>query len=111
MTLTKNNLALEIAGETGFQSSSAYQIVDIIFRLMREKLMNGDRVEIRGFGTFEVKETKPKPSARNPRTGAVIYVPARRKITFRPGKILKEALKEPHALPEHINEESPVLSR
>ena len=41
---------------------------------------------------IEVKDTKPKPAARNPRTGEVVYVPARRKPHFKPGKQLKEAL-------------------
>ena len=51
------------------------------------------RVEIRDFGVFEVKQTKAKPQARNPRTNELVYVPARRKTHFRPGKQLKEALR------------------
>ena len=51
--------------------------------------------EIRNFGVFEVKPTKAKPRARNPRTNEEIYVPARRKTHFKPGKLLKEVLKQP----------------
>ncbi|NQT24276.1 HU family DNA-binding protein, partial [candidate division KSB1 bacterium] len=47
------------------------------------------------FGVFEVKKTKPKPKARNPKTGEIIYVPARRKTHFKAGKLLKEVLKQP----------------
>ena len=53
------------------------------------------RIEIRNFGVFEVKPTKAKPRARNPRTNEEIYVPARRKTHFKPGKLLKEVLKKP----------------
>ncbi|MEZ4763182.1 MAG: HU family DNA-binding protein [Calditrichia bacterium] len=72
--------------------------MNIVFQALREILAEADpeiRIEIRDFGVFEVKETKPKPKARNPRTGDIIYVPARRKTHFKPGKLLKEILKEP----------------
>ena len=67
-------------------------MVDSLFEAMRDTLIEGNRIEIRGFGVLEVKDTKPKPAARNPRTGEVVYVPARRKTHFKPGKQLKEAL-------------------
>ena len=70
-------------------------MVDTVFETMRESLIDGHRIEIRGFGVFQVKETRPKPAARNPRTGQIIYVPARRKTHFRPGKLLKEELHKP----------------
>ena len=53
------------------------------------------RIELRNFGIFEVKPTRAKPRARNPRTNEEIYVPPRRKIHFKPGKILKQYLKKP----------------
>lgn len=72
-------------------------IVDSFFESIRELLMKADpvvRIEIREFGVFEVKETKPKPKARNIQTGEFVYVPGRRKMHFKPGKILKQFLKE-----------------
>ena len=95
MTTTKKDLAMEIAKDTGCRKSLASKMVNSIFKAMRESLINGDRIEIRGFGVFQVKNTKPKPAARNPRTGEIIYVPARRKTHFKPGKLLKEALHKP----------------
>ncbi len=92
MTTTKKDLALEVAKETGCKKSLAAKMVDSVFSAMRNSLVKGDRIEIRGFGVFQVKDTKPKPAARNPRTGDVIYVPARRKTHFKPGKLLKDAL-------------------
>ena len=50
----------------------------------------GKKVEIRGFGTFFVKKIKENHSARNPRTGELIYVPERNKVRFRASKKLKE---------------------
>jgi nucleoid DNA-binding protein len=70
-------------------------MVDSVFSAMRNSLVKGDRIEIRGFGVFQVKDTKPKPAARNPRTGEIIFVPARRKTHFKPGKLLKDALHRP----------------
>ncbi|MFC1650235.1 HU family DNA-binding protein [Candidatus Latescibacterota bacterium] len=95
MTTTKKDLALEVAKDTGCKKSLASKMVDSIFKAMRESLIKGDRIEIRGYGVFQVKDTKPKPAARNPRTGEIIYVPARRKTHFKPGKLLKEALHKP----------------
>ena len=95
MTTTKKDLALEVAEETGCKKSLASKMVDSVFNAMRKSLISGDRIEIRGFGVFQVKDTKPKPAARNPRTGDVIYVPERRKTHFKPGKLLKEALHKP----------------
>ena len=80
---------------TGCKKSLASKMVDSIFTAMRNSLINGDRIEIRGFGVFQVKDTKPKPAARNPRTGEIIYVPARRKTHFKPGKLLKDELHKP----------------
>lgn len=58
---------------------------------MTESIIQGDRIEARGFGVFEVKKTNPR-NARNPRTGEPVFVPARRKVMFKPGKVLKGAL-------------------
>jgi len=72
-------------------------IVTSFFESVRELLMEAAptaRIEIRDFGIFEVKKTKPKPKARNIKTGEFVFVPGRRKILFRPGKILKNFLKE-----------------
>jgi nucleoid DNA-binding protein len=92
MTTTKKDLALRVAQETGCKKNLASKMVDVIFIAMRDSLIKGDRIEIRGFGVFQIKHTLPKPAARNPRTGEVIHVPARRKTHFKPGKMLKDAL-------------------
>ena len=52
------------------------------------------RIEIRNFGVFEVKPTRAKPRARNPKTNVEVYVPPRRKIHFKPGKIIRQELQQ-----------------
>ena len=96
-TVTKKDLALLVSEHTGCKKNQAAEMVDGLFVAMRDSLIQGNRIEIRGFGVFQVKDTLPKPAARNPRTGEIIYVPARRKTHFKPGRLLKEALHEPPA--------------
>ena len=91
-TITKKDLALLVSRSTGCKKNLAAKRVDSLFVAMRDSLIHGNRIEIRGFGVFQVKDTRPKPAARNPRTGEIIYVPARRKTHFKPGRLLKEAL-------------------
>ena len=102
-TVTKKDLARIVADTIGCKNNLTLQMVDSLFEAMRDTLIEGNRIEIRGFGVLEVKDTKPKPAARNPRTGEVVYVPARRKTHFKPGKQLKEAL---HSAPSDHNAEA-----
>ena len=93
MTTTRKELVNEISEALRLKKTQIYPIIDTLFDVMRDNLIEGNRIEIRGFGALEIKDTKPKPAARNPRTGDTIEVPARRKAKFKPCKILKEALR------------------
>ncbi|MXX11924.1 MAG: integration host factor subunit beta [Gemmatimonadetes bacterium] len=95
MTMTKKDIALKISDRLGIKKQLAYEIVNTLFNTMRENLIAGDRIEIRGFGVLGIKPTKPKPAARNPRTGEIVYVHARRKSYFKAGVLIKKALHEP----------------
>lgn len=64
-------------------------IVNTIFDSMTQSLARGDRIEIRGFGSFEVRTRKPR-LGRNPKTGASVQVAVRRVPFFKVGKELKE---------------------
>ena len=64
-------------------------IVNIVFDSMTGALSSGDRIEIRGFGSFEVRERKAR-KARNPKTGASVELGARKVPFFKVGKELKE---------------------
>lgn len=67
------------------------KIVDTIFNEITEALVHGDRVELRGFGAFSVKEREPR-TGRNPRTGETVQVDAKRLPFFKTGKGLRERL-------------------
>ena len=98
LTFTKKDITNHVAEKVGSTYASTKGTVDAVFESLRE-IMSQDhrsmRIEIRNFGVFEVKPTKAKPKARNPRTNEVVYVPARRKSHFRPGKKLREVLRRP----------------
>ena len=69
-------------------------IIDTFFESIEEALINKRSIELRGFGTFFTKEIKEKYSARNPKTGGLIYVPKKIKIRFRASKKFKEFLNQ-----------------
>lgn len=97
-TVTKKDVSKRVASMLNEKIYTTEKFVDAVFTSMRQILAEAEdeiRIEIRDFGVFEVKKTKPKPKARNPRSGQVIYVPARRKTHFKAGKLLKEILKRP----------------
>ncbi len=65
-------------------------VVDIFSESISLALMKKKKVEIRGFGTFFIKKIKEKYSARNPKTGELIYVPEKNKVRFKSSKKLIE---------------------
>ena len=67
-------------------------IIDNFCLSLEKALIKGNIVEIRGFGTFFIKKIKEKYSARNPKTGQLVYVPEKKKVRFRASKKLKEIL-------------------
>jgi nucleoid DNA-binding protein len=94
-TVTKRELARQVAAHAFCSYAQAQEMVDALFTGLREQLIEGHRIEVRGFGVLTVKDTKAKTAARNPRTGERVFVPARRKVLFKPGKQLKQALTQP----------------
>lgn len=97
-TYTKRDVAAKVAQLSSDKMLVAEKWVDHLFTALREIMTSASpelRIEIRDFGVFEVKRTKAKPKARNPRTGETIYVPARRKTHFKPSKLLKSFLEQP----------------
>lgn len=66
-------------------------VIDMIFDCMKEALSKGEKIEIRGFANFKIKERRGR-IARNPKTGEKITVPPQRAISFKMSKALREAL-------------------
>jgi integration host factor subunit beta len=96
-TLTRKDVEKKMEDKLLGRRVTRKLIVDSLFDSLRELIMSASpviRIEIRDFGVFEVKKTKPKPKARNLKTGEFVFVPGRRKMHFKPGKILKNFLKQ-----------------
>ncbi len=97
-TVTKKDIVVRTALKFDGKVYDVEKIISSVFDALSEFMKEADpqiRIEIRDFGVFEVKITKAKPKARNPKTGEIIYVPARKKTHFRAGKLLKDAFKKP----------------
>lgn len=87
-------------------------VIDAIGELMLEADPEV-RIELRDFGVFEVKKTKAKPKARNPKTNETVFIPSRRKTHFKPSKKLKEVLQTPlsdldYTIPSGSADDSPA---
>ena len=67
------------------------QVVDIFFEEIAQRLAEGGRIELRGFGAFSTREREAR-TGRNPRTGEAVDVPAKRVPYFKPGKEMRNAL-------------------
>ena len=89
--MTKAELVELIAAETGVSKKDTAEIVELIMTNIGQALVAGDRVELRGFGSFKVK-TRGERLARNPRTGASVAVPAKRVPFFKASNDLKARL-------------------
>ena len=89
MALTKSQLIDMIAKRTELPRKQAERVVNTVFRSMAKSLVEGQRIEMRGFGSFTVKHYPPYVG-RNPRTGKKVDVPSKRAIKFKVGKDLRE---------------------
>jgi integration host factor subunit beta len=87
--MNKSELIRTLAEERNISVEEATDIVNIFFDSMKEALKNGNRVEIRGFGSFKIKEYKGY-QGRNPKTGEKVEVKPKRLPFFRSGKDLRE---------------------
>ena len=68
------------------------KIIDIFFKDIENALLNDKNVQLRDFGNIFIKKIKEKYSARNPKTGELVYVPKKKKVRFRASKKLKQIL-------------------
>ena len=88
--MTKSELVEQLMDNNEvLNKREAEMIVNAIFDGIGEALMNGDRVEIRGFGSFTVRERDAR-EARNPKSGEIVSIPAKKTPFFKTGKELRE---------------------
>lgn len=92
--MTKGELIEIIAQRSDFNLKRAELVVNTVFNAMSGALEEGDRVEIRGFGSFEVRKYDAY-TGRNPKTGAVVNVAAKRAPFFKTGKELRGRINGP----------------
>jgi integration host factor subunit alpha len=92
MALTKADMAESLFDEMGLNKKEARELVDLYFHQLVTCLVLGEPVKLSGFGNFDLRDKK-EHLGRNPRTGEKIPVPARRVVTFRPGKKLQARVK------------------
>ena len=86
--MIKQDLIQRVVERTGLPRTKAEAAVDAIFESMKQTLIAGDRIELRGFGVFVVKPRK-RGVGRNPRTGEEVAIPSGKTIRFKPGKELQ----------------------
>lgn len=89
--MNKAELVADVAERISDSKMKAEEAVDAVFEAIRDVLKRGDEVRLPAFGVFAVAATAAR-KARNPQTGEEVIVPAGKRVRFRPGKALKDAL-------------------
>jgi nucleoid DNA-binding protein len=89
--MTKQQLIEKVVAATELGKADVEVAVDAVLDMIAESLRSNERVDLRGFGSFVVKDKKER-QGRNPRTGETITIAAKRDASFRPGKELTQKL-------------------
>lgn len=91
--MNKTELIAALADKAGLNKRDAEKALNAFTDVVTDTLIKGDKVQLVGFGSFEVKDRAAR-TARNPRTGDELTVPASKAPIFKAGKALKEAVKK-----------------
>ena len=105
-SVTKSDLIETVAQKLHLPKGKAELIVNCVFDSMEESLKKGERIEIRGFGSFEIRHYKAY-EGRNPRTGDPVGVQPKRLPFFKVGKELKERVNEAAQKAQDIKDKAP----
>lgn len=89
--LTRKEISEAIHNKLGYPKSSCTKIVDTFLQSMKSTLIDGESIKLVHFGTFNVKDKKPR-KGRNPQTGEEIIIQKRQMINFRPSKKLRQLI-------------------
>jgi len=87
--VTKRELVIEVSEKLGYTQNEVSAVVQVTLDTITEALVEGNRLEIRNFGVFELK-VRDARTGRNPRTGEAVPIEEKRVAVFKPGKALKE---------------------
>ena len=91
--MTKREIVKAIAAKTGLTQAQAKEAVQETLNAMIEQLSRAGRLELRNFGVFEVRKRRAR-TARNPRSGEPVKVPARKVVVFKPGKLMEQNIRK-----------------
>ncbi|HUX08387.1 MAG TPA: integration host factor subunit beta [Acidobacteriota bacterium] len=89
--MTKAELVEEVAKSVELSKKDAEKIVNMVFDSIIDALHDGEKIELRGFGSFRLRERKAR-IGRNPKTGETVHVPTKKVPYFKAGKELKELI-------------------
>ena len=95
--MTKKDIILKVSDDTGLKQIDVKKVVQKVFDCIIEALVRGEKIELRNFGVFKIKQRKSR-TGRNPRTGEVVPVPPRKVVVFKPGLEMKKKIKWRHNL-------------
>lgn len=90
--ITKIDLVEAVFLDTNLEKKVVQEVFDSLLDKIKDSLKSGSSIELRGFGTFELRERKGRSKARNPKTGETVSVENHSIVAFRPGKELKAAV-------------------
>lgn len=90
--MTKKDIVLKITDMTGIKQVDVKKVVQKTFDVIIESLIRSEKVELRNFGVFKIKERRAR-FGRNPRTGESVPVPPRKVVVFKPGLEMKQKIK------------------
>ena len=86
--MTKSQLAALVTEKTSLSKKEVEEVINTIFESITSALGDGDKVELRGFGSFTIRD-RPAKTGRNPKTGEIVKVPPKKVPFFKAGKDLK----------------------
>lgn len=92
MALTKKDLVLLVARETGITQVDVKRVIQRTLYYIIESLKEGKTIELRNFGVFKVRQRAPR-RGRNPKTGEEVPVPSKRVVVFKPGLLMRQDIK------------------
>ncbi|WP_127717296.1 integration host factor subunit alpha [Halobacteriovorax sp. HLS] len=112
MSLTKADIVERVYKEAGFSKKEAADLVDLVFKVIKDTLARGEKVKISGFGNFSIRD-KATRVGRNPQTGNSMEISARRVLTFKPSQVLKEDVtaRYSHRLDDKGNEDTSLPAK
>jgi len=90
--MTKKDIILKVSDETNLKQIDVKKVVQKTLDCIIEALVRGEKIELRNFGVFKIKQRKSR-TGRNPRTGQVVPVPPRKAVVFKPGLEMKKKVK------------------